>query len=346
MKQLFCLAAITIIAATAFAQKKGFSIRERKEQKSVDVLFNGKLVTAYCYYDSIKKPFLWPVNTLDGVTVTRGFPIKPVAGERTDHPHHVGVWLNYESVNGLDFWNHSTAIPFVKRDHYGTIIHEKVAAQKTTGEKATLSASAKWVRPDGVALLQEQTTYTFSTEANQLLIDRTTTLTATGEQVVFKDVKDGFFAIRVARELEQPSTQADVFIDNQGNKTEVPKVNNEGVTGMYRTSEGVTGDAAWSTRGRWTALTGKKEGKDITIAIFDHPANVGYPAYRHARGYGLFAINPLGQNIFSNGKESLNLTLQPGASVTFRYRMLVASGNGFTPQKLDTMADAFAQQVK
>ena len=60
--------------------------------------------------------------------------------------------------------------------------------------------------------------------------------------------------------------------------------------------------------------------------IFDHPTNVGYPSYWHARGYGLFAINPLGQHTFSKGKEEMSLTLEPGESVTFNYRILVISG--------------------
>jgi hypothetical protein len=35
--------------------------------------------------------------------ITRGYPFIKKAGERVDHPHHVGMWLNYESVNGFDF---------------------------------------------------------------------------------------------------------------------------------------------------------------------------------------------------------------------------------------------------
>jgi hypothetical protein len=64
----------------------------------------------------------------------------------------------------------------------------------------------------------------------------------------------------------------------------------------------------------------------ISIAIIDHPRNPGYPTYWHARGYGLFAANPLGQTVFSKGKESLNLTLQKNQSVTVRYRVVIASG--------------------
>ena len=49
----------------------------------------------------------------------------------------------------------------------------------------------------------------------------------------------------------------------------------------------------------------------MTIAILDHPANPGFPTYWHARGYGLFAANPLGQKALSNGKETLNFALEP-----------------------------------
>src|SRR3989442_11814525 len=41
----------------------------------------------------------------------------------------------------------------------------------------------------------------------------------------------------------------------------------------------------------------------------------------HARGYGLFAANPLGRKAFTNGKEQLNFRLGPGESTTFRHRI-------------------------
>ena len=321
----------------------GFQFIEQPEKKEVALHYNGKKLTAYCWYDSIKKPFLFPLTTLDGVTVTRGFPIAPRPGERTDHPHHVGLWLNYEAVNGLDFWNHSTAIPHEKRAGYGTILHQSIDAQKASGAAASLAASATWVRPDGVALLDEKTTFRFSVKNNVFFIDRITTLTARDTTVLFKDVKDGFLAIRVARELELPSQQADVFVDAQGNKTPVAKVDTTGVTGMYYSSNGLTGDSVWSSQGPWVVLKGTKDGKPIAIGMIDHPANVGYPTYWHARGYGLFALNPLGRHIFSNGKERLDLTLQPGTSVTFRYRVLLSSGAEITPSQMNAFAQEFSR---
>ncbi len=328
----------------ASAQKiKGFKIVERPEKNQVDILFNNKLLTAYCYYDSGSKPILYPVNTVDGITVTRGYPFKKIAGERTDHPHHTGIWLNYESVNGIDFWNNSTAIPLDKKNNYGTILHQKIIRKKAIGNSASLTVAAKWIRYDNKILLQEQTTFNFAVKENDFIIDRITSLTATDTTIIFKDVKDGMFAIRVARELEMPSNEATKFVDDKGNITTVLKTNNKGVTGMYHSSQGLKGDSVWSSKGPWVILTGKKEGRNITIGIIDHPSNVGYPAYWHARGYGLFAVNPLGRKVFSQGKEELNLSLKPGQSVSFKYRIIIHSGNMLTNNQMNNFAADFTK---
>jgi Methane oxygenase PmoA len=344
MNKLLAFSVLIVISGIAIAQPAtGFTIVEEKDKKQVDILFNNKMLTAYCYYDSSRKPILFPVNTLDGITVTRGYPFNIIAGERTDHPHHTGIWLNYESVNGLDFWNNSTAIAVEKRNLYGTIIHQKILSKKTNGKNASLTATAIWVRPDNKVLLNEQTTFNFSVKENSFIIDRITTLTATDSTVLFKDVKDGMFAIRVARELELPSKEATNFVDDKGNVTTVKSSGTDEVTGMYYSSEGLKGDSVWSTKGKWVMLTGKKDGKDITIGMFDHPSNIGYPAYWHARGYGLFAVNPLGRKVFSNGKEELNFSLKPGQSVTFRYRIVVHSGNVLRKEEMDKFSVEFGK---
>ena len=276
MNKLLSVLFILFLSLPSFAQK-GFSIKERKDKKQVDILYNNKLMTAYCYYDSSRKPFLFPVNTVEGITVTRSYPFKMVAGERTDHPHHTGIWLNYESVNGLDFWNNSTAIAPEKRNHYGTIRHRAVVYKKAFRDKAALLTYASWVTPNNKLLLKEETLHYFSISGNDFIIDRVTVLTATDTMVLFKDVKDGMFAIRVARELELPSKEKSSFVDDKGNVTQVPPSGSD-VTGMYYSSGGLKGDSVWSSKGEWVMLTGKKDGKEITIAMFDHPSNIGYPA--------------------------------------------------------------------
>ena len=158
-----------------------------------------------------------------------------------------------------------------------------------------------------------------------------------------KDNKEGVFAIRVTRALEHPSDKPEIFTDANGIPTTVASLNNEGVTGKYRSSEGKTGDSVWGTRGNWVSLDGVVNQEQVALAILDHPSNPGYPTYWHARGYGLFAANPLGQKELSGGKDILNFGLKAGESVTFRYRILILSGDQPNDEALDAQAQYFGK---
>ena len=121
-------------------------------------------------------------------------------------------------------------------------------------------------------------------------------------------------------------------------------MNNVGVSGLYVSSEGLKGDAVWSTRGRWVLLGGTVESEPVTMAILDHPSNPGYPTHWHARGYGLFAANPLGDKEFGAGNKEFNLTLEPGQSKTFMYRVLILS-SAPAPEKIEEASRAFAKEA-
>jgi hypothetical protein len=330
---------LCLFTANAWAQK-GITLVDNSQARKVEVLYNGKLLTAYCYFDSTEKPILFPVKTVSGVTLTRGYPIAPRTGERTDHPHHAGLWFNYESVNGLDFWNNSSAIPSERKHLYGSIKHQKVISSGSRGNQATLKTLSHWVDQKGNVLLEEVTTFSFKVAGKDFIIDRASTLQAVADEVVFKDVKDGTLGVRVARSLEMPSNQKDKFVDSQGNETTVPALNSDGVSGMYINREGVKGDEVWSTKSPWAQLYGVTENKRVSLTIIDHPSNPGYPTYWHARGYGLFAANPLGRKIFSEGKEEMNLTLKKGQTSSFVYRVVVHEGDALNNQEVDKiMAD-------
>ena len=183
-------------------------------------------------------------------------------------------------------------------------------------------------------LLREDTRFVFRAKNGVRSIDRITTLTALDSTVHFTDNKEGVIGMRVARSLEHPSLTPEKFTDASGRVTDVAKLDTTGVHGHYVSSEGKEGDDVWGTRGRWTMLTGDVSGALVTIAILDHPKNVGFPTYWHARGYGLFAANPLGQKAMSNGKEELNFKLAPKASVTFRHELLILDGKT-TPAEVE-----------
>jgi hypothetical protein len=312
-------------------------------ESKVDVLVDGQLFTSYLYPTTIQKPVLYPIRTATGQAITRGFPLEPTPGERVDHPHHVGLWFNYGDVNGLDFWNNSDAIPAERAASYGTIVHREIRGTESGAGKGALDVTMEWVNNEGKALLREDTRFEFGAEGNERTIDRITTLTALDETVTLTDNKEGVLGLRVTRALEHPATRPEIFTDASGKATEVPVLNNEGVTGNYRSSEGIEGEAVWGTRGKWNSLSGIVEGAPVTVAIFDHPSNTGYPTYWHSRGYGLFAANPLAPRSMTEGKEeALVVTLAPSESIAFRHRIAVIAGEA-TPEQLEAEYQAFAQ---
>ena len=132
-----------------------------------------------------------------------------------------------------------------------------------------------------------------------------------------------------------------MFTDASGKRDRRQVLDNTGVTGEYTSSEGLKGDAVWGTRGRWTMLTGTVDAEPVTIAMLDHPSNPGFPTYWHARGYGLFAANPMGEKVFTNGAKEFNLTIQPGASVVFRHRIVIVSGQA-TPDAVERLYRDFS----
>jgi hypothetical protein len=320
----------------------GVTMVRADDKHKVDVFINGTLFTSYQYPGNIEKPFLFPVIAPNGSVITRGYPIEPRKGERVDHPHHIGIWFNHGNVNGLDFWNNSSAIPADKKNTYGHIVHQKILKAES-GEKGILEVELNWDDNKGNTILKENTKYIFSGDKNSRTLDHISTLTAVNGQVIIGESKEGMFAIRVDRAFEMPSTESLIFTDEKGNPTTVKATDNTGVTGMYTSSQGLKGDAVWGTRNDWVTLSGVKDNTPISFAIFDNPKNPGYPAYAHARGYGLFALNNLGQNSYDPKQEKKSLTIEKGQSVTLYHRFYVQSGSELTPENANRIFKEFTK---
>jgi hypothetical protein len=335
-------AGLLVNAAATHAAGAAVEVKPRPAERRVDVLVGGEPFTAYIWPERLAKPVLFPIRTAGGTLVTRGFPLEPRPGERVDHPHHVGLWLNYGDVNGVDFWNNSEALAPDEAAKMGTIHHRAINRAEGGPEGGTLEVDADWVMPDGSTVLKETTTFVFRGTEETRTIDRLTRLVVPtdGTRVLFADNKEGVLGLRVTRALEAPSDEPELFTDASGRPTSVPVLNNEGVNGVYASSEGLEGGAVWGTRARWVALAGRVEDEDVVLLILDHPANPGHPTYWHARGYGLFAANPLGQQVFSEGREELNLTLAPGEETVFRHRFVVFPGP-FSPERTEAVWKAF-----
>jgi hypothetical protein len=315
------VAGVVLVAGTAFAQVK---VVPNEAQRRVDVTVDGKPFTSYVWPTSLMKPVLYPLIADDGLTVTRGYPLAPLPNERVDHPHHAGMWFNYGNANGFDFWNNSDAIKPEEKHKYGTIRFSKIVSSKSGADKGELTVDSIWQTGEGKDILKETTRYVFTKRAGARVIDQTVTLEAL-DHVVFNDDKEGLLGMRVASWLEGPEEKGGIFMDANGKATKVDAVPNSTATGVYQTSEGVKGPAVWSTRGRWCTLTGNTDGKTVTIAMIDEPKNPGYPTYWHARGYGLFAANPLGASVFDTKAPKFGYTIEKGKTATFKYRVVIYS---------------------
>ena len=123
--------------------------------------------------------------------------------------------------------------------------HVKVLAAESGPKEGRLQVAIEWVMPDGSVVIDEDTTFVFRGGVGQRIVDRTTRLTARASPVRFADNKEGFLGLRVARSLEHPSTEPATFTDAAGRATAVAVLDNTGVTGRYRSSEGQEGDDVW-----------------------------------------------------------------------------------------------------
>jgi len=249
------------------------------------------------------------VRTPSGIEVTRRYPLVKLKGGSDDHLHHVGIFFACDQVNGNGFWENTTSSPQIR--------HIKVTKMKGGASKGTLSTIMHWIG-------REKRQMIFSAGENEYVIDFDIDLTAQDEKVVFEDTKEGMFAIRVADWLRE-----------------------KGGSGRYLSSNGdATEKNVWGKRARWVRLQGKKDNKIIGIAIFNHPTSVNYPTYWHARGYGLFSANPLGQYDFEKKRnpktaKPLNFTLEPGKTAHFRFLMVIYEGDR-TKQELEKEFRKFA----
>lgn len=290
-----------LICALLCALPAAAQVKLTRAGDRVDVTVDGRPFTAFHFEAAYPKVFLHPLVSYSGKTITRGFPIvADVPGESRDHPHHRGVFFALDDVNGVRLWNEPAG--------HGTIVLADLGEMKSGKDSGSLSARMLWKAADGKDVLEERRTMIFRKDT----IDFTFTLKPAGaEAVKLGDTKEGFFAVRLTKPLEEKSARC------------------AACTGVMTNSEGASGEKAiWGKRATWVDYSGTVDGENLGIAMFDHPSNPKHPSHWHARAYGLFAVNPFGERDFYNDKSrDGSLTIEPGQSVTFRYRLWIHSGD-------------------
>jgi hypothetical protein len=285
----------------------GLSAQVRFSPEEIAINVDGKPFTIFHYGTEANKPFLAPLRSASGKIVTRRFPQQIVPGESPDHLHHRGLWFSYDDVNGVKFWEND---PSYTKPNIGRIVVRN-AFWKDGDRSGTLTAKMAWLDPSGKALLIEDRDMTFYSDPKLRTIDFKITLTA-AENLTFGDTKEGAFAIRLA----------DNFTEKKGGRM----VDADGRATMAN---------IWGKRSNWVDYTAEVDGERLGVAIFDNPQNPRHPTYWHARDYGLFALNPFGQNAFDPDKEESHWKLPSGQKLVFRWRVVIHPGDAETGHVAD-----------
>jgi hypothetical protein len=73
---------------------------------------------------------------------------------------------------------------------------------------------------------------------------------------------------------------------------------------------------------------GEMEGETLGVTFMDRPSNPKHPTFWHSRDYGLHAANIFGEHdFFADQTRDGSITLEPGKSLRFRYRVVIHPGN-------------------
>jgi len=309
----YFVSAILLAAGGLLGADQSVRLIPHLQQHTVEVTIGGKPFTTYYFGPSSPKPYLHPLRSAKGTIVTRGYPMRTdIPGETHDHPHHRALFFAHGNINGLDFWGES---PPTRKEQTAQGVYYPTSGDLPLGRTAfrkldkaegdTVEAEFDLVGSDKMSIGTETQEYTFRGDNVSRIVDCTITLTADkGVPLKIGDTKEGTFAIRVATALQEPNAKM---------------LNSEGKVGEKE---------IWGKRADWVDYSGNVDGEELGIAIFDNPANFRHPTYWHARGYGLFAVNPFGEHDFYNDpKRNGGYTIELGKSLKVRYRVLIHEGD-------------------
>ena len=124
-----------LLSLTAVAAD-GVKISEQTDKLRIEI--NGEHFTDYCFKGA-PHVYFYPLLGPGGAPMTRNWPMKEVAGEEKDHPHHRSLWYSHGAVNGVDFW--------ADGDKHGRQVHAEVKSLALNSGRVAFTTSTNWLEP-------------------------------------------------------------------------------------------------------------------------------------------------------------------------------------------------------
>lgn len=303
MKKLLALFLFMTFSFSCVSQQA--AVKLEKNGDNVKVFLGGELFTEYIQGD--QKSYLYPVIGPTGTNMTRNYPMKEtVKEEHKDHPWHTSVYFTHGDVNGKDFWNDKST----DQKNSRIILDELKTVDSDAGR---IVATHKWMFENDL-YMTDTTELHFSGDAEKRIIDYKVTLHASNGDVKLGDTKEGCMAVRMHYKLRVKDMGAKVV-----------------------NSEGITGKDVWGKKAKWISYYNEIDGQQQGITMMDNPENFRYPTPWHARDYGLCAANAFGLKYFTGNKKNTgDITLKSGESLSFSYRLVFHKGDPKTA-KVETI---------
>lgn len=310
MKNLFFTTAALCAALFFFRVSAAETLRAFQSDSTVDIWVGTRFFTSYRYRTGEKLPYFFPVNGPSGASVT--------SVRNPQYPHHASLWFGCDRVNGGNYWQ--------DKMERGRILSESLVlegAQRGTsadlpnvsGKEVILRQTCVWRRPDAPEPFRDTRRYVLSAPSAELrVIDAEITLEALTD-VVIEKTNHSLFSLRADPAFAM------------------------GAGGTMLNAEGLTGEKATFGKGSpWMAFYGPRgNGAQEGIALFQHPANPGYPAPWFTRDYGFLSPTPMFWP--ADGKAT---TLKRGGTLTLRYRVVVFAGDA-QRARLSEQFEAYAK---
>ena len=139
VKHRFALAALAAGLVLPVAAV-GAAVRLEQRGEAIDIAIDGEPFTVFHTSRTLPKPFFAPVRSAGGAIVTRDL------ADPEDHPHHKGVWIAVDEVNGVRFWIEK-----------GRIENQRVEVLVAEGDPAKMRVVNHWLGADGKPILVETT---------------------------------------------------------------------------------------------------------------------------------------------------------------------------------------------
>jgi hypothetical protein len=294
---------------------------------SMYVHHNGMLLFTYVYGDygdvpmEFNRPYLHPVNTLAGDTITLSRPY--------DTPWHRGISMTLSDVNGQNFyggptWDTTTG-RFVQLDNIGHVKHirwDQIDHLKADRERDDIEG-----RPPEKIVLGHRLHWNTYQGATWFREDRKIVVETVNEST-------GYWSLRFATSLMNVSGETlTIGSPRTGGH---PSAGYGGLFwrgrrsfegGRVFASSGEANESAMGARARWMAFTGSHDLtlRQSTLIFQDHPANPYHPTSWYARRRPYAGVS------FALAYEQ-PLIVESGQVLDLQYRIIIANGEWtYTP---------------